>query len=56
MPAAFVRALVSDVLDNPVEKKSTRQTISEYAGKIAGDENLKNIPRNSLAVKILSNA
>jgi len=57
MPTAFVRALVTDVLSNPSQPKiPTRKTISEYAGKIAGDENLKNLPRNSLAVKILSNA
>jgi hypothetical protein len=57
MPTAFVRALVVDVLSNPSQSEiPTRKTISEYARKVAGDENLKNLPRNSLAVKILSNA
>lgn len=55
MPVAFVRALVTDVLTNPVEKGNTRKPVSEYASKVAGDENLKHLPRNSVVVKILSN-
>jgi len=55
MPVAFVRALVTDVLANPVQKGSTRKPVSEYASKVAGDENLKHLPRNSIVVKILSN-
>lgn len=55
MPSAFVRAIVTDVLTNPAQKGNTRKTISEYAGKVAGDENLKHLPRNSVVVKILSN-
>jgi len=55
MPVAFVRALVTDVLTNPASKVGTRKTVSEYAGKVAGDENLKHLPRNSIVVKILSN-
>ena len=56
MPVAFVRALVTDVLTNPVDLgQAPRKTVSEYASKVAGDENLKHLPRNSIVVKILSN-